>query len=238
MSGPTSDADGSSARLIVIDGPAGAGKTTVARRLARHLGLPLLDTGAIYRCVALTAERDGVAWDDEAALAELAAGLPIRFGGLPALDQPDAAQTVWLGDDDVTTEIRTPAMSEGASKVSALPKVRAALMGLQRALGANGCVAEGRDMGTVVFPDAPHKFFVTASLRQRAQRRQADLGEGDSEQPSIEEVQRDLDSRDARDAGRATAPLAQAKDAVVIDTTELGPDAVLALILRQIDDVG
>ena len=216
-------------RVVVIDGPAGAGKTTAARALARHLGLPLLDTGAIYRSVALSARRQGIAWDDEGALAALAQSLPIRFGGLPAPGQPDAPQTVWLGDDDVTTDIRTPQISDGASRVSALPGVRKALLELQRALGAAGCVAEGRDMGTVVFPDARHKFFVTADLAARAARRQAEGGD-----VPLAKVEQQMRSRDARDSGRATAPLAQADDAVVVDTTHLDPQGVLDLILARV----
>lgn len=217
-------------QLIVIDGPAGAGKTTVARHLARHLGLPLLDTGAIYRSLALVARTRGVAWDDEAGLVSLADGLPIRFGALPSPSEADAPQRVWLGDDDVTEAIRTPEISEGASRVSVLPGVRKALLGLQRAIGAMGCVAEGRDMGTVVFPDAPFKFFVTADLAARAARRRADLEGATASELSA--VQAELVSRDARDTSRAAAPLAMADDAVLVDTTDLDPDAVLALMLE------
>jgi CMP/dCMP kinase len=219
--------------LIVIDGPAGAGKTTVARRLARHLGLPLLDTGAIYRSLALVARWRGVAWDDEAGLVALAAELPIRFGSLPSLHEPDAPQRVWLGEVDVTEAIRTPEISEGASQVSVLPGVRKALLGLQRAIGARGCVAEGRDMGTVVFPHAPHKFFVTADLAARAARRKADL-EGSDAPSELSTVKAELASRDTRDSSRAAAPLARADDAVLVDTTALGPDEVLALVLRAL----
>ena len=223
------DSNGAPVRLVVIDGPAGAGKTTLARGLARRLGLPLLDTGAIYRTVALLAREQGVAWDDEPGLVGLAQGLPIRFGGLPPQGEPDAVQTVWLGDRDITTAIRTSEISEGASVVSAVPGVRHALLALQRALGATGCVAEGRDMGTVVFPDARHKFFVTADLGERAARRRRDLS-GAEPTPDWAAVQADLESRDARDSGRATAPLAQAEDAVAIDTTDLAPEGVLDLM--------
>lgn len=221
-------------QLIVIDGPAGAGKTTVARRLARHLGLPLLDTGAIYRSLALVARERGVGWDDEAGLVALADGLPIRFGALPGPAEPDAPQRVWLGDTDVTEAIRTPEISEGASQVSVLPGVRRALLGLQRAIGAMGCVAEGRDMGTVVFPAAPYKFFVTADLQARAARRGADLAE--SSPQGLATVQAELVSRDARDSSRAAAPLARAADAVLVDTTLLGPDEVLALMLAVLQE--
>jgi cytidylate kinase len=229
MSAAVGRSHASEPQLIVIDGPAGAGKTTVARRLARHLGLPLLDTGAIYRSLALVARRRGVAWDDEAGLCALAASLPIRFGSLPAPGEPDAPQRVWLGDDDVTEAIRTPEISEGASRVSVLPGVRTALLGLQRAIGAKGCVAEGRDMGTVVFPGAPFKFFVTADLEARAARRRADLAE--SSPQGLAAVEAELVSRDARDSSRATAPLARAADAVLVDTTALDPDEVLAFML-------
>lgn len=226
-------------RLVVIDGPAGAGKTTIARRLARALSLPVLDTGAIYRALALTAQRRGIAWDDEPGLVRLAQTLPIRFGALPSTDEPDAAQPVWVGEDEVTAAIRTAEIADGASRVSALPGVRRVLLDLQRALGAKGCVAEGRDMGTVVFPTAPHKFFVTAALGERAARRHADLGSADDRNggaaaPSLAVVEAELQSRDARDSARAAAPLARADDAVVIDTTKLDPDGVLDLMLRCI----
>lgn len=233
MSGPTPPER--TCRLVVIDGPAGAGKTTIARALARQLGLPLLDTGAIYRSLALMARRRGVAWDDESGLVALAAELRIRFGGLAPVGAPDTPQRVWVDDDDVTEAIRTAPIAEGASRVSALPGVRRALLDLQRALGATGCVAEGRDMGTVVFPEAPHKFFVTADLSERAARRRADLGATAPEQsPSLSAVEADLRSRDARDSGRSAAPLSRAEDAVLIDTTQLDPSEVIALILRRI----
>jgi len=222
MSGP---------RLVVIDGPAGAGKTTIARALARRLGLPLLDTGAIYRSVALVAQRRGIDWDDQGQVTAIAQALSIHFGGLPRTGEPDAAQKVWVGEDDVTEAIRTAEISEGASRVSALPGVRKALLELQRAIGAQGCVAEGRDMGTVVFPAAPHKFFLTADLDKRAARRLADLGEATR---SLSQVQAELQSRDARDSGRVTAPLARADDAVLVDTTMLDPEGVIAVILEHI----
>src|SRR6185436_6270125 len=159
-------------RLVVaIDGPAGAGKSTVSRRLALRLGYRLLDTGAIYRAVALTAQRQGVSWDDATRLAEIARALDIDFH----FDGEDTNK-VSLTGEDVSVAIRTPEISQGASKVSALPEVRAALLDLQRRLGAQGgVVAEGRDIGTVVFPDAQAKFFLTASPEIRARRRTDEL---------------------------------------------------------------
>lgn len=230
MVGPMVAADGP-ARLVVIDGPAGAGKTTVARRLAHALGVPLLDTGAIYRTLALVARQRGIAWDDEAALVALCNGFPIAFGELP---EGDARQPVLFDGVDVTAAIRSPDISQGASKVSAVPGVRAALLGIQRRLGARGVVAEGRDMGTVVFPDAPHKFFLTADLSTRAARRAAELATGSEPAPTLEDVARDIAERDARDSGRETAPLRQADDAVAIDTSGLGIDAVIETLLRRI----
>lgn len=217
--------------LVAIDGPAGAGKTSVARRVAAALGVPLLDTGAIYRTLALAARDRGIAWDDEAGLVELCRGFPIVFG---TTDGSGAPQQVRFGDQDVTAAIRTPDIAQGASRVSAVPGVRAALLGIQRSLAERGCVAEGRDMGTVVFPDAPFKFFVTADLPTRAGRRQAELTHGAGPAPDLDAVMRDVAERDARDSTREAAPLRQADDAVIIDTTQLSLDDVVADILARI----
>lgn len=232
---PTKDGSGEQvppARVVVIDGPAGAGKTTVARRVAAALGLPLLDTGAIYRTLAWVADDRGIAWDDAAALAELTADFPIRFE--PAAS-PGAAQGVFFGERELTKVIRTPHISEGASQVSAHPGVRAGLLGIQRALAASGCVAEGRDMGTVVFPNARHKFFLTADPVARAKRRHAELVERQGEgAPSLDAVTEDLVRRDARDSGREVAPLAKADDAVALDSTTMSADQVIQTILDQV----
>lgn len=218
------------ARVVVIDGPAGAGKSTIARNLARALGLSMLDTGAIYRTLALAAQRDGVAWDDEDALASLCRGLPIRFQ-----TADDGSAQVLLADEDVSQAIRTAEITVGASQVSAHPAVRRELLGVQRALGAHGCVAEGRDMGTVVFPDAPHKFFLTASPLVRATRRRDELlARGESDVPSVEDVRQAIEERDLRDSTREAAPLAQAPDAVRVDTSDMDPDAVVAQLLSLI----
>ena len=223
--------------VIAIDGPAGAGKSTVARQLARRLGFFLLDTGAIYRCLALHAQERGVSWDHGPELAELAAQLPIRFviGSSAAASSVSAGSgqggagndQVFLGEQAVTQAIRTPEMSRGASQVSAHPEVRSALLGLQRQLAASGpCVVEGRDIGTVVLPGAPIKLFLTASAQVRAQRRTNELSaRGVVADPQA--TLRDQEERDHRDATRAAAPLRQAADAILVDTSTLGLEAVL-----------
>ncbi len=228
--------------LIVIDGPAGAGKSTVARTIAARIGASLLDTGAIYRSLALLARRRGVAWTDGEALGQLAAALRLEFrtgeGSGPERGQRVVIVSPVEQPLDVTREIRTPKISEGASKVSAHPQVRAALLEIQRdiaaaALEAGGCVAEGRDMGTVVFPDAPHKFFLTASSETRARRRHLELA-AKGQDASAAEVEAEMQRRDQRDSSRKAAPLQRAADAVLIDSSALGVDEVVACILAQL----
>src|SRR2546425_3876769 len=203
---------GVTAPIVAIDGPAGAGKSTVARQLARRLGFTIIDTGAIYRSVALAAQRAGIAWEDDTGLSRLLdAGLGLTFQG----------ERVLLRGEDVTEAIRTPEISRGASVVSARLVVRQKLLQLQRDLGRaapRGAVLEGRDIGTVVFPDADVKFFLTASDEARAQRRHAELAEKGLSVP-LPEVLADQRRRDKDDTERAIAPLRAAADAVVVDTT-------------------
>jgi cytidylate kinase len=220
--------------IVAIDGPAGAGKSTASRRLAARLGFALVDTGAIYRAVALAASRRGIALDDDARLAELLPAVEIRFAPPAA---PGAGQRVLLGEEDVSAEIRTPPMSLGASKVSGRSVVRAGLLDLQRRLALApenaGAVLEGRDIGTVVFPDAEAKFFLTASPEERARRRHAELSaRGDPQ--TYEEVLADQLRRDRDDSERAVAPLRPAADAMVIDTSGVPLDAVVEGLVREV----
>jgi cytidylate kinase len=209
-------------RLVVaIDGPAGAGKSTTARLLATKLGYDLLDTGAIYRVMALLSRRAGIAWDDGPAVAALADGLDLRF------HLEDGVNHVMVAGADVSKEIRTPEMSDGASRVSALPEVRAALLGIQRRLGAQGgVVVEGRDIGTVVFPDAGAKFFLTANTDERARRRVAELHAA-GRPADFDKTRAEMQERDTRDSSRAVAPLKQAPDAVAVDSSSLTPAEVV-----------
>ena len=211
----------SSPFVVTIDGPAGAGKSTAARLLAATLGYAFLDSGALYRAVALAARRRGVDWDDGQAVGAVAAAIDLRF-------VPDASiNRVLLDGEDVTQAIRTPEMSDGASRVSAHPPVRAALLELQRRLGAQGqVVAEGRDMGTVVFPEAAAKFFLTASPDERARRRTAEL-QAAGRPADAAEVLREMIARDQRDSTRAAAPLRKPDDAVEIDSGGLSPVEVV-----------
>jgi cytidylate kinase len=232
------------AELIVNDGPAGAGKRTVARRVAERLGASLLATGAIYRSLALVARARAIDWADEAGLAPLAGRLRIDFR--PAAEPGGPQEVVILaplaaGEQPlvVTTDIRTSDISEGASRVSRHSAVRGALLDIQRAIAAaslaagRGCVAEGRDMGTVVFPDARHKFFLTASRATRADRRHRELLEkGEASTPAQVEAQ--MATRDERDSSREAAPLVRADDAVLIDSSELDVEGVVAQILAAV----
>ncbi|HVD40511.1 MAG TPA: (d)CMP kinase [Solirubrobacterales bacterium] len=202
--------------VIAIDGPAGAGKSTVARAVAGEIGFTYLDSGAMYRCVALAALEQGESLDDGEGLGVLAEGLEINFDG----------PRVLLGARDVSGAIRTPAVSAAASRVSVHPRVRAAMVGRQRELIATGnYVAEGRDIGTVVSPDSPLKIFLTASDEERARRRAAETGE------EVEAVLASQRQRDARDTEREHGALRPADDAEELDTTGLTLDEVVARIV-------
>ena len=209
-------------RLVVaIDGPAGAGKSTTARLLAARLGYDLLDTGAIYRVMALLSRTAQISWEDGPGVAAFAKDLDLRF------QLEGQINHVLVAGADVTNEIRAPEMSDGASRVSALPEVRAALLGIQRRLGARGgVVVEGRDIGTVVFPDAGAKFFLTASTDERARRRVAELRAA-GRPAELDATRAEMLARDERDATRSVAPLKQADDAVAIDSSGLTVDEVV-----------
>ena len=219
-----------SAPVITIDGPSGSGKSTVAGILAKRLGWNLLDSGALYRLLAFAAGNHGVALDNEALLEKLAAHLDVQFIG--ATDGKPAR--IILEGDDVTHAIRSETVAAGASKVAALPAVRDALLQRQRAfLEFPGLVADGRDMGTVVFPDAPLKVFLTASAEERARRRYLQLkAKGDD--VSLSGLLDEIRARDERDTQRAIAPLKPAADAIQLDSTELSIEQVLERIMSEI----
>lgn len=223
--------------IVAIDGPAGAGKSSVSRLVAARLGFALVDTGAIYRAVALAATRAGVRFDDDRRLGRLLPTLDIRFQAPPPW-KPTASQLVFLDGEDVSRDIRTPAMSLGASTVSARPVVRAALLELQRRLatsrGHRGAVLEGRDIGTVVFPDADAKFFLTATAECRARRRFEELrGKGDA--VTFAQVLGDQDRRDRQDSERDLAPLRPAEDARVVDSSGVPIDQVVERLVSEVE---
>ncbi len=210
--------------VIAIDGPSASGKGTVAARVAAALGYHYLDSGSLYRLVALAARRAELSLDDEPALAALAACLPARF----------SAARVMLDDEDVTDAIRSETCSVGASRVAALPAVRAALLGRQHDYRrAPGLVAEGRDMGSIVFPDATVKIFLTATVEARAQRRYKQLMEKGMG-ASMESLLKDLRERDARDAARTVAPLKKLPDAVLLDTTKVDVEQAVGFVLDRV----
>ncbi len=220
--------------IVAIDGPAGAGKSTIARQLARELGFLLVDTGAIYRAVALAAKRAGASWEDGPAVAALAEGL-VASGALEVYPAASGAMGVKLAGEDVSEAIRTPDMSLGASTVSAYQGVRNVLLAMQRKAGANGgVVLEGRDIGTVVFPDAEVKLYLTARPEVRAQRRYDELT-AKGQTVSLEETLADVKKRDDKDMGRAIAPLKQADDAILVESSEMSIDEVVAAMRRHVE---
>lgn len=219
--------------IITIDGPAGAGKSTLARALASRLGYVYLDTGAIYRVVALAAQRSGEGWCDERAVASIARS--IAESGRLRFVSEQGGQRVMFDGEDVSEAIRAPEVSAGASTVSAHPKVREALLALQRGIGeSGGVVVEGRDTGTVVFPAADLKFFMTATAEERARRRFDELSAKKVE-VDFEQTLEAMRTRDRRDEERAAAPLKRAEDAIDLDTTAMTIEEVLALMVREVE---
>jgi cytidylate kinase len=218
--------------LVAIDGPAGAGKSTIAVRLAQRLDVPYLDTGAMYRAVALLALRDGLPTAlDEAASARV---VELMENHRIEVSSGVTCNRIKIDGDDVSSEIRTPECSLMASSVSAIAEVRQALVPMQRRLGLEkGGVMEGRDIGTVVFPDADLKVFLTASAEERAQRRHRDLADRDVA-TSIDEVREQQNRRDRQDTSRSESPLQVAPGSVVVDTTNLSLDKVVERLMAEV----
>jgi cytidylate kinase len=218
--------------ILTIDGPSGAGKGTIARAIASRLGWRLLDSGALYRVAALAALKAGIPLDDEEAVARVAERLDVEF------DEVDGRERVILAGEEVTAELRTEQCGDAASKVAAQPAVRRALLARQRAFAAPpGLVADGRDMGTGVFPDALVKVFLTASAEERARRRHKQLmDKGIS--VSLRDLSREIAQRDERDANRPVAPLVPAHDARIIDSTHMSPEEVTERILHWLREAG
>jgi CMP/dCMP kinase len=213
--------------VITIDGPSGSGKGTISRAVAKRLGWALLDSGALYRLVALAARRGSVSLDDAAALRGLAERFNIRFGS-----NESGEEVVWLDEEDVTRAIRTEGAGNDASKVAALPPVRAALLERQRRFAvAPGLVADGRDMGTVVFPQAEVKIFLTASPAERALRRYKQLKEK-GVAANLAALSLEIAERDERDSTRSASPLVASADATMLDTTGMSVDDVVERVLR------
>jgi cytidylate kinase len=209
--------------IVAIDGPAGSGKSAVGRRVAEALGLPFVDSGLMYRAIALLALERGLEPTDGAALSRLAHQVRLKVDG----------RKVWIDGEDYTDRVYSPELSEAASLVGKVAGVRLALVAQQRALGRPGVVMAGRDIGTVVFPDTLQKFFLTASVEERARRRAAQI-EARGGHADPRELRREVEERDRRDSQRSVAPMRPAEDAMIIDTDRLDLEAVVAEVLRHI----
>jgi cytidylate kinase len=219
-------------KIITIDGPSGSGKGAISRLLAQQLDWDLLDSGALYRLVALSSERQDVAVDDVYELAEIAANLPVVFSS----KNTEEETKVLLANEDVSLAIRAENIGEKASQIAVLPEVRASLLQRQRDFaGDKGLVADGRDMGTVVFPEAALKIFLTASARARAKRRHMQLLEKGIS-AKIDGLYSGILARDERDANRSSSPLKPADDAIQIDTSNIGIDEVMKIVERLAKD--
>ncbi len=213
--------------VICVDGPSGSGKGTLAQRLASHLGFHLLDSGALYRILGFATLDQGVAWDDEVSVTQIARDLDVSF-----VTTDLGVRVIYCGRD-VTEPVRSVRGGEGASAVAAIPSVREALLVRQRELAAApGLIADGRDMGTVVFPDAPLKIFLEASAMARAQRRQSQL-QLQGEDVSLPRLLEAIEARDTRDRTRSISPLVPAEDAVIVDSTDLTAGAVFERVLSH-----
>lgn len=213
--------------IVAIDGPAGSGKSAVGRRVAEALGLAFVDSGLMYRAVGCLAVEKGVPLDDAEALTALAGGMTVRIDG----------SSVLVNGRDYTDKVYAPELSEAASQVAQFPGVRLAMVAQQRALGRGGVVMAGRDIGTVVFPDADFKFYLTASSEERARRRAVQIASR-GERPDPERLRIEVEDRDRRDAGRAVAPMRPAEDAVVLETDGLELAEVVAEVLRHMRPTG
>ena len=219
--------------VITVDGPSGAGKGTVSHMLADTLGWHFLDSGALYRVVGQACLLEGVSWDDHPAVADIARHLQVSFSAAPGGEILVAYKGL-----DVSREIRTEEGGRGASTVAAIPAVRDALLARQREfLRAPGLVADGRDMGTVVFPAAPLKIFLTASALERAERRYKQLI-AKGENVSLARLLEDIRERDARDSSRAVSPLVPAEDAIIIDSTATPIEDVFAQVMQKVKEKG
>ncbi|MGB5470152.1 MAG: (d)CMP kinase [Woeseiaceae bacterium] len=218
--------------VIAIDGPSGSGKGTIAHRVAKALGWHLLDSGALYRLVALSASKAGVALDDAAALARIAGALDVQFDS-----NEDGSERIWLDGEDLSNEVRKEETGAGASAVAAVPAVRDALLARQRAFRQPpGLVADGRDMGTHVFADAPLKIYLTASAEERARRRHKQLKDKGMD-VSLAALSRDIEYRDRRDSERSVAPLRPAEDARILDSSGQSIEAVTQTVLDWVSEL-
>jgi cytidylate kinase len=218
--------------VVAIDGPAGSGKSTAARLLAKKLGFTLVDTGALYRGIALVARERKISWADGGRLGAMAKSITLKF-----VPGPERATRLLIDGKDRSDDIRTPEISLGASEVSKHAEVREVLLGLQRALGKDGgVVLEGRDIGTVVFPDAEIKVFLTAAIETRAKRRLLELRQL-GHNVEFENILEDVRKRDEQDRNRTIAPLSVAEDAVILDTTDITIDGVVQRLAELVECV-